>query len=450
MKYMQFLIFLCSTFISDTLAGQKTSAVSVNELGSFWTDSVDVLDALDEYEKLWIEPHGCVWSECAINDADDAVMGDYRDGDSQWYQYRTQNFCANAAFSLYGQKRGDKGLFSLFSCSQRHFINSFFTYGGADSLLKAIGETPIVYYDDGDQDDNNDDGSGGTSANAACVEIDYEGGDTDTENDEDDEDDEDNDNEGSQDNNDEYTGTLGCAADGSYVIAAFQSSSCDGNFFSGTIDDSFTEYNEQHSSIGCHEIYKYGNEASVESVIALLENSWSCDIQLYPNGCPDPFGQKEKFDYALRTVAHGGNPTRAYQNMMITNPLHIATWVVLALTAITFIIVYLKKNKKRTLSKGGNNFTGYYRVLKEDIINGWEGFVGYLKGNVVTCRKNHEEERLAVVLLQGRKRNLEAAARAAKAVKAVKAAKQVSSKQYPAAEREKDAGSEEEDIATGI
>ena len=277
---------------------------------------------------------------------------------THFLQYRTQNFCANAAFSLYGQKRGDKGLFSLFSCSQRHFINSFFTYGGADSLLKAIGETPIVYYDDGDQDDNNDDGSGGTSANAACVEIDYEGGDTDTENDEDDEDDEDNDNEGSQDNNDEYTGTLGCAADGSYVIAAFQSSSCDGNFFSGTIDDSFTEYNEQHSSIGCHEIYKYGNEASVESVIALLESSWSCDIQLYPNGCPDPFGQKEKFDYALRTVAHGGNPTRAYQNMMITNPLHIATWVVLALTAITFIIVYLKKNKKRTLSKGGNNFTG--------------------------------------------------------------------------------------------
>jgi hypothetical protein len=291
-------------------------------------------------------------------------------------QYRTQNFCANAAFSLYGQKRVDIGLFSLFSCSQRHFINSFFTYGGADSLLKAIGETPIVYYEDGDQDDNSNGENGGTSANAACVEIDYEGGDTDTE------DDEDNDNEGSQDSNDGYTGTLGCAADGSYVIAAFQSSSCDGNYFSGTIDDSFTEYNEQHSSIGCHEIYKYGNETSVESVIALLENSWSCDIQLYPNGCPDPFGQKEKFDYALRTVAHGGNPTRAYQNMMITNPLHIATWVMLALTAIIFIVVYLKKNKKRVMSKGGKNFTGYCRVLKEDIINGWEAFVGHLKGDM--------------------------------------------------------------------
>jgi hypothetical protein len=85
---MLFLTFLCSTLISNTLAAQKTSAVSVNELGSFWTDSVDVLDALDEYEKLWIKPHGCVWSECAINDADDEVMGDYRDGDSQWYQVR--------------------------------------------------------------------------------------------------------------------------------------------------------------------------------------------------------------------------------------------------------------------------------------------------------------------------------------------------------------------------
>jgi hypothetical protein len=83
MKDILLLIFLCSTLISNTLAAQQTSAVSVNELGS--------LNDLDDYEKLWIKPHGCVWSECAIDDADDGVMGDYRDGDSQWYQVRVSD-----------------------------------------------------------------------------------------------------------------------------------------------------------------------------------------------------------------------------------------------------------------------------------------------------------------------------------------------------------------------
>jgi hypothetical protein len=353
-------------------------------------------------------------------------------------QYRTQNFCANAAFSLYGRKRGGIGLFSFASCNNRHFINSFFTYGGADSLLKAIGETPVVYYEDGDQNDNSNDGNGGTSANAACVEIDYEGGDTDNNNNED------NDNEGSQDNNGGYTGTLGCAADGSYVIAAFQSSSCDGNYFSGTIDDSFAEYNEQHSSIGCHEIYKYGNEASVESVITLLENAWSCDIRLYPNGCPDPFGQKQKFDYALRTVAHGGNPARAYQNMMITKPLHIATWVMLALTAVIFIIVYLKKNKKRVLSKGGKNFTGYSRVLKEDTINGWEAFVGCFKGDL---SKKPRRIKVGTGSGEGKKKKSRSSSKSSK--KGI--LKNMSSKKKsPKKKGKKDAGSEGEDVAAKI
>ena len=69
----------------------------------------DVLDTLESYDKFWIKLHssGCVWSECGIDDTDDAYMGDNRDGDEQWYQYRTQNFCANAAYSLYGRKRND-------------------------------------------------------------------------------------------------------------------------------------------------------------------------------------------------------------------------------------------------------------------------------------------------------------------------------------------------------
>ena len=29
----------------------------------------------------------------------------------------------------------------------------------------------------------------------------------------------------------------------------------------------------------------------------LLNNSWSCDLRLYPDGCPDPYQLKEQYDF---------------------------------------------------------------------------------------------------------------------------------------------------------
>jgi len=369
-------------------------AVSLNEFQSFWVDAIDVVSNLDSYEKLWIKPHSCVWSECAVDDTDDNYMGDNRDGDEQWYQYRTQGFCANAAYSLYGQRKDDKFFSSFLGCTRRHFINSFFTYGGADNLLKSIGVSPNVYaYDDGGNGDNDDNEE--LSANTACVEIEYDGSDDISNyydgNNDGGSDDNANSNSGSNDN-DEYSGTLGCAADGKYIIAAFQSSSCDGNYYAGIVND-FKDYNEQHNAIGCHKIYENDGEISVENVMTLLNNSWSCDLRLYPNGCPDPYGSKEKFDFAIRTVAHGGNPHRAYQNMMLKTPLHVASWTLLAMTILVFVITYLVKNESRAiLSKGGNNFMGYLRCIKEDVTIGsykfgaqttlhWHAFVAKLTKN---------------------------------------------------------------------
>eukprot|EP00535_Pseudo-nitzschia_heimii_P000786 CAMPEP_0197184568 /NCGR_PEP_ID=MMETSP1423-20130617/10125_1 /TAXON_ID=476441 /ORGANISM="Pseudo-nitzschia heimii, Strain UNC1101" /LENGTH=441 /DNA_ID=CAMNT_0042635411 /DNA_START=102 /DNA_END=1427 /DNA_ORIENTATION=+ len=351
-------------------------AVSLKEFQSFWLDTVDMISDLDEYDKLWIKHHSCVWSECAIDDTDDNYMGDNRDGDEQWYQYRTQGFCANAAFSLYGRKKDD-GL-SFRACTRRHFINSFFTYGGADTLLKSIGETPIFYnYDNGDDDanddGNNDDDNGyddEVSANAACVEIEYDES-------EDNEDNDDNSNSGSNDN-DGYSASLGCSTDGNYVIAAFQSSSCDGNYFTDVVDD-FEDYNDQHSAIGCHKIYDSNVEVSVENIITLMNNSWSCDLRLYPNGCPDPFGEKEKFDFAMRTVAHGGNPNLAYKNMVFKTPMHITSWILLAVSILILLITYIIKNESRAIrSKGGKNMMGYLRCVAEDIAIGCRLFGAWI------------------------------------------------------------------------
>jgi hypothetical protein len=360
-------LFIVNTASVDASWGNnnRDEAISLNEFRSFWVDAIDVVTDLDSYDKLWIKPHSCVWSECAVDDTDDNYMGDNRDGDEQWYQYRTQGFCANAAYSLYGVKKEDKVFPSFTGCSRRHFINSFFTYGGADNLLKSIGESPVVYTYDSDNDDNGDnEENDGSSLNGACMEIEYEGSDDYISNTDDGEDDDSN--SGSNDN-DGYSGALGCGADGNYVIAAFQSSSCDGNYFVGIVDD-FEDYNEQHSAIGCHKIYEDAGEVTSENVITLLSNSWSCDLRLYPNGCPDPYGKKEQFDFAMRTVAHGGNPQRAYQNMVLKTPLHVISWVLLAITIMVFVLTYLVKNETRARrSKGGKNLIGYSRCLIEDL-----------------------------------------------------------------------------------
>ena len=106
---------------------RKNDAKSLTRLQKFWMDPIDILDELDEYESIWIQHSGCVWSECSAgDDTDDAYMGDNRDGDGQWYQYRTQKFCSNTAYSLYGLKKSDKNLidsttnFFKDGCTHRH------------------------------------------------------------------------------------------------------------------------------------------------------------------------------------------------------------------------------------------------------------------------------------------------------------------------------------------
>ena len=102
----------------------------------------------------------------------------------------------------------------------------------------------MVYYtnQDGD-DDNNDDydwSSGSTTANAVCVALnsyevakkeEYEDGK------EEEEDKEDRKLSSNSQDNYSFGGSLGYNLDGTYVIATFQSSLCDRDFFTGIVDD---------------------------------------------------------------------------------------------------------------------------------------------------------------------------------------------------------------------
>ncbi|KAL7554808.1 hypothetical protein ACHAWF_018357 [Thalassiosira exigua] len=371
----------------------------------------DILASLDDYDKFWIKVKSgsCVWSECAVDDTDDGQVGDYRDGDEQWYQYRTQGFCANAAYTLYGRKKSVGG---WRSCSQAHYINTFFTYGGADVLLEALGETPVVYYRDvvvaGDDDAaaadqrrrrrlQNDDAAAAnddaaaanddaaaanddaaaanddanaayddanaayddaaandddsSNSNADCIELeDYQFDDDQAGN---------NarrlsgsgsgDNEsGSHQSGDDrgYSSGLGCSASGDFIMAVFQSNDCDGNYFVRELD-SFDDYNAQHSSIDCRELTtSYGGATSYDAVAELLGNSWDCNVALYPQ-CPDPYGEKKRYEYASRVAAEGGNPAWAYKNLMWKTPMKVMTWVLAALTLVAFATTFLINNRNR-------------------------------------------------------------------------------------------------------
>eukprot|EP00804_Cyclotella_cryptica_P002568 CCRYP_010407-RB/>CCRYP_010407-RB protein AED:0.04 eAED:0.04 QI:357/1/1/1/0.5/0.33/3/322/457 len=354
-------------------------------------DTADILENLSTYSKLWIsvpkqrsnghERGNCVWSECALDDqTDDAHMGDNRDGDEKWYKYRTQSFCANAAYSLFGIKKHSGSRLGG-RCSAGHFINSFFTYEGADTLLKALGVTPHVYYEgyqyEGRQrgrllEDNATETA--TYSNADCVQIDYQS-DADSQRHQrqrhlpEDE----------QDQNNGYTSSLGCDSTGHYIVAAFQGKSCDGNYFLSAID-SMDDYNDQHSGIGCRNIWTdsghsdYTTNSNYHAVYTLLKNSWACDPKLYPNECPDPYGEKGRYDYALRTAAQGGNGLLAYKSEALLKPLRTTSWVLFGLTLCVLILTYFVKNRKRAVKEGRKRkrdiAKACVRAAKENIKSG--------------------------------------------------------------------------------
>jgi len=381
---------------SDTTStGYKTFQELQSKLAP---ETGDILDNLAEYDKFWVEvkhPHGasgsCVWSECktGYTNSNDDQYGDGRDGDEQWYQYRTQSFCANAAYSLYGRKKSDWNPMGFIGCSRRHYINSFFTYGGADNLLKSLEKVPKLYYDSdyyyenqasqvngGNQDNNNqDDGQNYYTepSNADCLAYyDYAPPDMDDDYAQWQNGGNNNNNQnrelssGSEDYSQQgYSSTLGCSGDGKYVMSIFQGNSCDGNNFIQDINK-FRAYNRQHNHVGCHSLWHSGSsETTYENMRELLSNSWSCDTKVYPHQCPDPYGEKARYEYALRTAAHGGNPMAAYRNSLMRRPIRILSWIMLLITICVLLVTYNVKNHKRIMDRGGG-WKVSLQCLRED------------------------------------------------------------------------------------
>lgn len=251
-----------------------------NKLKMYWNDARNVLQDLDDsFSALYIQYHGCVWSECSVDNYDDD--GENRDGDEYWYQYRTQPFCANAAYSLYGVlKDAITPVLPWDHCSRSTYINSFFTYGGADTLLEpyndlaALATTILDDYNNGhgggnnngnNKNNNNYYGSGGGShPNAVCY---AQGGNNNNNNNNK------NNNNNNNGGDNGYSMTMGCSADGKQFVAAlFTGQVCEGHNFQETIH-TMDEYNTVMArNFKCRQIYSRRKDgAAVRSYYQALQ-----------------------------------------------------------------------------------------------------------------------------------------------------------------------------------
>lgn len=275
---------------------------------------------------------------------------------------RTQEFCANVAFSLYGIP---KNHISLLSCTRANYINSFFTYGGADKLLEALGRHPSVFYD-GEYVDGyyNSNYNSGNSSNAECVYNADTG----------------------------LSSTMGCAAKGQFAMATFQGDYCHGGDFYDIIDP-LQKYNRQMRRVGCHKIWGRGGFGSHDQMARLLlKNSWSCDLDLYPNGCPDPYGKKARYDYALRAVAHGQSPKWAITNMKWKRPLRVLSCMMIAAGCFLVVFGYNVKSRDRMAANGGG-LRGFFRVVSEDIHAYRKELARRRRDAKIAARERREERR---------------------------------------------------------
>ena len=74
--------------------------------------------------------------------------------------------------------------------------------------------------------------------------------------------------------------------------------------------DNARKYNREVLHMNCHKIWGRAWSSAESSVAkALLENSWSCDLDMYPHACPDPHGIKQQYANALRAVGKGMSPS---------------------------------------------------------------------------------------------------------------------------------------------
>ena len=324
MKFLAALLFLGSCLSSEARSNtqdgiDKSIAKAQKKFRSYQSDPMNLLRGIEggEYDQIYIQYHGCVWSEFSDgNDEEDSgCNGGGDDNDTPWYMGNTQCYRANVAYSLYGVRTGDDVPEN--ACRKRYYINTFFTKNGMDDFGNLLG---LAYYGD---------------ATSQCTMVD---------NDNDDGGNDDSVQHNSQLYPNAQSYTTYCS-DGNFVTAMFRGAYCTGK---GEMEilNTLADFNNELQDVDCALVYfaedysdddNYGNNANGRRIEGdegeeksqdedqgeqqeegeeqegdeddnegttiwdLLSYSDTCSILEYLEGCPDPYNVKRRYDLNPRS-----------------------------------------------------------------------------------------------------------------------------------------------------
>ena len=320
----------------------------------YWKNSLNVMQDLDQFESLYVQYHGCVWSRYGFGDGCNDVGQANADDDEKaneayWYLRRTMCFRANVAYTLYGTLKGDSDK----GCHKDRYIKSFFTEWGPESFAQPLGLDT-------------------SKANSKCNAFDHQrwlegdqiyGDDAKYSFQDDDEWKSQYEFPGYSDNKMSYT--TGCSESGKFVLQSYQGSYCDGNSVLGQLD-SLEDFNEEIEALGCTQIYnaEEGNNAnnqqpqenrnedeedlSFDEPISIVINSQACLLDQYPTECPDPHGKLKKYTQLLNSGTQGQVVDRNKVKLKRS-----ISWVLTALSVcLVSAAMFFRQSWKKKLEPG--------------------------------------------------------------------------------------------------
>jgi hypothetical protein len=357
----------------------------------YWADSKNVLEDLSQFDKLYVQYHGCAWSPYFKTADDDnggenicsGYEGGTSDGGTGWYLGMAGCNRAQVAYSLYGTLKGkkDKG------CRKSQFINSFFTFGGVEawiSSMQSFGTLQDFSTSNGDEDEDRRLDYDEYTIATTCTTL---GGDEDRKLEEDngDEDDGEGDDgegddgegdDGQEDDGEEDNGGsgdgdgngnsfnegatsigVGCTTAGNFRLYEFQGSYCHADN-SSQIVASLSAFNSAIEEQTCVEIYdsstyttysgaEDGEEDEDEeaaSPLTVLAQSKSCSPQ-WSSNCPDPYGKVTQYETVMARAQLSETDTAALEKR--ENLFHKGTIFFFSAGSIVLLLAYFIKNRTK-------------------------------------------------------------------------------------------------------
>ncbi|GAX09561.1 hypothetical protein FisN_16Lh256 [Fistulifera solaris] len=326
----------------------------------YWKEPSNVLEDLDQFEKLYVQYHECAWSE---------VLGQNNNGGGDesdtWYLKSVPRMGAQVAYTLHGVLKGhrDRG------CSKATYILSAHTNNGITGFTNVLatlgvdGFTAVQNGGEGEHQGNNNNNNGNSQVVTSNCQA--QGGQQQHR----------FLNEGQQQQqgenqkyyyeyNADQTSVAAICQNKRFVKAQISGSSC-----SGTIEevvDELTEFNDLLSSKAkCVQIYARGDSYNQQqegqqqqqngnngSPLSLLQNSYSCWYQ-QPD-CPDPYGKQRKYQQAIDRVTSSNLSVQDQETKA-----RAATFLLLSVAFLAGAVFLLLSP-----GRGGSMPTGYLQRLK--------------------------------------------------------------------------------------